>query len=134
MDDPAHIERACVRLIHQFAAANDGARWEEVVSLFVEDGVFARPTTPDTPLVGRNAILKAFQSRPPRLTRHVVSNILVTVENACEARAQSLIQLYVEGEDGRARPPLVGEFHDRFVLIGADWRFRERRGLLVFRP
>ena len=134
MDDPAPIERACVRLIHQFAAANDAANWEDVVSLFVEDGVFVRPTTPDTPLVGRDAILQAFQARPPRLTRHVVSNIMVTVENAGEARAQSLIQLYVEGEEGRAKPPLVGEFHDRFVLTAGDWRFRERRGLLVFRP
>lgn len=134
MDTNFVIDHACARLIHQFAAANDGARWDEVASLFTEDGVFARPTTPDQPLSGRDEILTAFRARPTRLTRHVVSNLLVTVESPVQARAQSLIQLYLEDEDGRAKPPLIGEFHDRLVLTPEGWRFSERRGRLVFHP
>lgn len=128
------IERACTRLIHQFACANDGARWEEVTNLFADDGLFARPSAPEQPLIGRDAILEAFRSRPARLTRHVVTNILVTVEGPGAASAHSLIQLYTAAEDGRAKPPLVGEFDDRIVLTPAGWRFRERRGRLVFQP
>ena len=134
MNENFLIEWACLRLIHQFAAANDAAHWEEAVSLFTDDGLFARPTTPDQPLIGREAILSAFRSRPPRLTRHVVSNVVVTVEDLNSARAHSLVQLYTENDDGRAKPPLIGEFHDRFELISEVWRFKERRGMLVFRP
>lgn len=134
MDENFMIEWACTRLVHELAAANDATRWEDAVALFTDEGLFTRPTAPDEPIVGREAILAAFCSRPPRLTRHFVSNIFVTVEDVSSARAHSLVQLYIETEDGRAKPPLIGEFHDRFVLTPAGWRFSERRGLLVFRP
>ncbi|MBJ7484477.1 nuclear transport factor 2 family protein [Brevundimonas sp.] len=133
MIDSLAAEAACTRLIFQFAAANDARRWEDAAALFVEDGLFARPTAPDQPVVGRTAILAAFQARPPRLTRHVVSNVIVTTESETEAHAHSLIQLYLEDENGQAKPPLIGEFHDRLVLVMAGWRFRERRGALIFR-
>ena len=133
MDDSFMIESACARLIHQLAAANDAARWEDAAALFTDDGLFARPTAPEEPIVGREAILAAFRSRPSRLTRHFVSNIVVTVEDLGSARAHSLVQLYTEGESGHAAPPLIGEFHDRFVLTATGWRFSERRGMLVFR-
>ncbi|MEL0250700.1 MAG: nuclear transport factor 2 family protein, partial [Novosphingobium sp.] len=29
--------------------------------------------------------------------------------------------------------PLVGSFHDRFVLTADGWRFAERRGSLLFK-
>lgn len=133
MDDRLIAEALCARLIYRFAAANDAGDWEETASLFVEDGLFARPSAPDHPVSGRAAILAAFQARPARVTRHIVSNVIVTVENDTEAQAHSLIQLYVQGDDGRATPPLVGEFHDKLVLVSAGWRFRERRGSLAFR-
>ena len=134
MDESFTIEWACARLVHQLAAANDAARWEDAAALFTDQGLFTRPTAPDEPIVGREAILAAFRSRPPRLTRHCVSNIVVTVEDLGSARAHSLVQLYTETDEGRAKPPLIGEFHDRFVLTPAGWRFSERRGMLVFRP
>lgn len=134
MDENFMIEWACTRLIHQLAAAHDAARWDDAATLFTDDGLYTRPTAPGEAIVGREAILAAFRSRPSRLTRHFVSNIVVTVEDLGSARAHSLVQLYAETEDGRAKPPLIGEFHDRFVLTPAGWRFSERRGMLVFRP
>lgn len=134
MDERFMIEWACTRLVHQLAAANDAARWEDAAALFTDEGLFTRPTAPDEPIVGREAILAAFHARASRLTRHLMSNIVVTVEDLGSARAHSLVQLYAETEDGRAKPPLIGEFHDRFVLTPAGWRFSERRGMLVFRP
>ena len=121
------IEADCARLIALYANLNDEARWDEVAALYAEDGVMFRPTAPDAPVAGREAILAAFKSRPPRTTRHVCSNVVVDVESETTARGTSAMLLFT-GEGA----PLVGSFHDRFVLTGDVWRFAERRGSLTF--
>ena len=133
------IEWDCTRLINRYAALNDQGRWEEVVALYAEDGLMTRPTAPDAPIVGREALLAAFLSRPPRASRHIVANIVVSVEDAVSASAFSMILLFTGAlaEDGSlpvTGPPLVGEYRDRFVLTPDGWRFSERRGALSFRP
>ena len=122
------IEWACARLISLYALLNDEARWEEVVALYAPDGLMTRPTAPDAPIVGREAILTAFKSRPPRTTRHVCSNIVIDVESANSARGRSAMLLFTAGD----QPPLVGGFDDRFMLTDEGWRFAERRGYLTF--
>ena len=86
-----------------------------------------RPTAPDAPTVGREAILAAFKARPPRVTRHVCSNVVIDVESEDAARGVSAMLLFTG-----AAEPLVGSFHDRFVLTADGWRFAERRGSLLF--
>ena len=76
------IEWDCAALINRYASLNDEALWEEVAALYAEDGSMTRPTAPDAPIVGREAILAAFESRPPRTTRHITANIVVTVIDA----------------------------------------------------
>ena len=122
------IEWECARLINLYALLNDEARWEEVVALYAPDGLMTRPTAPDAPIVGREAILTAFKSRPPRTTRHVCSNIVIDVESATSARGRSAMLLFTSAD----KPPLVGGFDDRFVLTDEGWRFAERRGYLTF--
>lgn len=126
-DDRRAAEADCARLIALYANLNDEARWDEVAALYAEDGVMYRPTAPDAPVAGREAILAAFKSRPPRTTRHVCSNVVVDVESETTARGTSAMLLFT-GEGA----PLVGSFHDRFVLTGDGWRFAERRGSLTF--
>lgn len=126
-DDRRAAEADCARLIALYANLNDEARWDEVAALYAEDGVMFRPTAPDAPVAGREAILAAFKSRPPRTTRHVCSNVVVDVESETTARGTSAMLLFT-GEGA----PLVGSFHDRFVLTGDVWRFAERRGSLTF--
>lgn len=121
------IEWDCARLIALYANLNDEARWDEVAALYAEDGVMTRPTAPDAPVAGRAAILIAFKARPPRQTRHVCSNVVIDVLGQTEARGTSAMVLYTENG-----PPLVGSFHDRFVLTDDGWRFAERRGSLSF--
>ena len=133
------IEWDCTRLINLYAALNDQARWEEVAALYTEDGLMTRPTAPDAPIIGREALLAAFLSRPPRVSRHIVANIVITVEDARSASAFSMILLFNGAipEDGSlpvAGAPLVGEYRDRFALTPEGWRFSERRGALSFRP
>ena len=122
------IEWECARLINLYAQLNDAARWEELAALYADDGSMARPTAPDAPIIGRDAILAAFQSRPARTTRHICSNIVIDVETATAARGSSAMLLFTAAD----APPLVGGFEDRFVLTGDGWRFAERRGTLTF--
>lgn len=122
------IEWACARLINLYATLNDQSRWEEVVALYAPDGLMTRPTAPDQPIVGREALLAAFRARPPRTTQHVCANIVVTVEGPDTASATSAMLLFT----GADAPPLVGRYHDRFVRFDGRWLFSERRGALSF--
>lgn len=126
-DERRAIEADCARLIALYANLNDEARWEEVAALYTEGGLMTRPTAPDAPIVGRSAILAAFQGRPPRKTRHVCSNVVIDVESPTSARGTSAMILFTETGN-----PLAGSFHDRFELTPDGWRFSERRGSLAW--
>lgn len=128
-DQRRAIEWDCARLVALYANLNDEARWAEVTALYAEDGAMSRPTAPDVFIQGRSAILDAFLARPPRKTRHVCSNVVIEVDSAQTARGTSAMVLFTDGA-----PPIVGSFHDRFVLTPDGWRFAERRGSLTFAP
>jgi len=141
MDDQSRmaIEWTCTRLINRYALYNDAADWEALAALYAPDGLMTRPSAPDQPVVGREAILAGFRSRPARASRHIVSNIVVDVESDTQASAFSVILLF-QGQaaaDGGLpardpKGPLVGWFRDRFVKTAEGWRFSERRGGLDF--
>ena len=121
------IEADCARLIALYANLNDEGRWDEVAALYTANGLMTRPTAPDAPIIGRDAILAAFKGRPPRKTRHVCSNVVIDVESPVAARGTSAMVLFTEGGT-----PLAGSFHDRFELTADGWRFAERRGSLAW--
>jgi SnoaL-like domain len=121
-------ERACERLVLDYAAFNDAGDWVAVAALYVDVGRMSRPTAPDDFIEGRTAILAAFQSRPPRTTRHICANIRVLLESETAARVESQILLFT----GAGAAPLVGSYSDKCVLTNAGWRFAERRGSLDF--
>lgn len=121
-------ERACERLILDYAAHNDAGDWTAVAALYVEDGRMSRPTAPNAFITGRDEILAAFTARPPRATRHICANIRVTVESADQAFANSEILLFT----GPDQTPLVGTYADRLARTAEGWRFVERRGSLTF--
>lgn len=126
-EDRRAIEQDCARLVALYANLNDAGRWDEVAALYASDGRMARPTAPDDWIVGRDAILAAFLSRPARTTRHACSNVVIDVVNESEATGESAMLLFTsEGA------PKVGSFHDRFVAVEGKWRFAERRGSLIF--
>jgi hypothetical protein len=134
------IEWECTRLINLYANLNDQGRWADVAALYTEDGSMTRPTAPDQPIAGREALLASFLARPPRASKHICANIVVTVDSATRASALSNILLFTgkAAADGALPvrddgPPLVGEYHDRFQLTADGWRFAERRGILSFR-
>ena len=119
-DERRAIEADCERLIRRYVNLNDAQDWEAVANLYTEDARFARPT---------------------RAQRHVIANTVVEVESPTEARAFSVIVLYMgdAADDGGlpvmdAKSPLVGTFTDRLVCTPKGWRFKERVGGLDFRP
>lgn len=130
---------AIAELITRYAALNDAGDWDGVAALYTDEGRMSRPTAPDDFIAGRAAILAAFRARPLRATRHVVANVLVTLEGETDARATSQILLFTgtSASEGlpvqSAAPPLVGSYRDRLTRTDRGWRFVERRGSLDFR-
>jgi hypothetical protein len=133
------IERACERLVLDSVAFNDALDFESFAGLFSAEGVMIRPAGDE--LVGPAAILAAYRSKPAgRTTRHIVTNVRITVEASDRARGLSYAVVYganacgpTEGAFGvRADPrQLVGEFEDEFILTAEGWRFRSRRARFV---
>ena len=131
---------AIAELITRYAALNDAGEWDALAALYTEDGRMSRPSAPEEFINGRAAILAAFRARPRRASRHIVTNILVTLDGEVRARATSHMLLFIgqpSAEGGlptlSAAPPLIGGSDDRLVKTQAGWRFDERRGRLDFR-
>jgi hypothetical protein len=135
------IERACERLIAEFFEAIDLRNEAHLHNLFTQDATYARPIEPNTVIGGRDAIVKMFEARPAgRVTRHICSNVRVTVESAERATAVSRVVLYTGPTEPPAHPQfgfkadarqLVGEFDDVFVKTAQGWRFHSRRGRVI---
>lgn len=131
---------AIADLITRYAALSDAGDWDALAALYTEGGRMSRPTAPDAFISGRAAILAAFRSRPRRASRHIVANVLVTLEGDARARASSQILLFTgsAADDGgpplqSGAPPLIGSYNDTLVKTAEGWRFAERRGSLDFR-
>jgi len=137
------VERAaigweCERMIHHYAMLNDAGDFPAMAAMFTEDGVFARPSQGDVLIRGRAAILAAYTSRPARFTRHLITSVVVTVEDEDNARAHSYLSLYTgQAGEGLPRPAepvyLIGDFKDRFVRQEGVWKFGERLGSLALK-
>ncbi len=108
-------------------------------ALFMPQGTLSRPG--GTPLVGPVAIQTAYESRPTtRMTRHLCTNIRVTIESADRARALTYVLLFT-GNSTEPAPDhfgrtadakqLVGEFEDEFERTPQGWRIRARQARFV---
>ncbi len=126
-------EAEITRLVTRYAVLNDEADFDGAAALFTEDGTLTRPSGGE-PIRGRAAILAAYKARPPRISRHIISNVLVDVTSATEARCRSTMLLFTappgELPAKASQPALLGGFEDRLVKQGDTWLFAERRGWL----
>jgi ketosteroid isomerase-like protein len=137
------IERAaigweCERLIHLYSMLNDAGDFQAMADMFTPDGVFARPSQGDVLIRGRDNILAAYTSRPPRFTRHMITTVVVTVEDADTVSAHSYLSLHT-GHSGDSLPRtaessyFIGDFKDRMVRLNGEWKFKERLGSLALK-
>jgi hypothetical protein len=135
------IERACERLIVDYARFVDFGEASRIAELFTEDGVWE---SEGLRMEGRSAIREGFARREGvrrRVSRHVCTNVAVDVVSADEARGLCYLVNYRfdrrEGDDPAApvpagAPKYVGEYHDRFVRSAEGWRFAHRSCTLGF--
>ncbi len=130
-------ERACERIIVDFIHRLDLGDPGSVAELFTPDGVWHWPFG-DRRIEGREALRAYFASRPAdRLSRRLMTNILVTVESGTTARAVSYLTTYrVDGYSGgmiEPRLPVnVGHYEDTFSKIDGAWFLAARTVFLPF--
>ncbi|MFF4346384.1 nuclear transport factor 2 family protein [Streptomyces sp. NPDC001530] len=130
-------ERACERLVLDFVRRLDLGEPPSVAELFTEDGTWAWPEG-DRLIKGREALRKYFGGRPAdRLSRRVMTNVLVTLTSPTTAGATSYFTTYrVDGHTGGmvpAGPPVqVGHYEDTFRRVAGTWQLDSRTLFLPF--
>lgn len=126
--------RAIEQLLRVYARLNDAARWHEVAKLFTADATFARPSDPDRPIVGRDAILRAFLARPATpARRHLIADPEVALLDRDTARSRCHAVLLVDHGDGTGTIS-VGGFDDELERTPDGWRFCSRAGFTITDP
>jgi hypothetical protein len=129
------IERACERIVHAYSRALDLGDMSAAADLFAENGSMARPMAPTQIIQGRESIRAALLTRPKTLlTKHLATNVMIDVLSRDEAHGLSYLTM-ISTTPGDAVAPFIsagpvyfGEFKDRFVREGGEWKFLERRG------
>lgn len=129
------IEAEVAKLPLLFAKYADNGDHEALADLFTEDCQMARPFQPDHPYHGRERVQAIFRDRPPILVRHIVTNVLVEVISATEARGTNYLTMLSSHEGTEPPQPsgaiYVGGFDDHYVLNEGKWRFMSRYGCVV---
>jgi ketosteroid isomerase-like protein len=142
-DDPvARLldERACERLIIDYTHLVDFGEAARIADLFTTDGVWEAA---GIRMEGQEAIRAGFLARQRvarRTSRHVCSNVAITLVGPDEATAISyLVNYRHDAASGVAQrpapaggPKFVGEYHDRFVRTPDGWRIAHRRCEMAF--
>ena len=134
------IEHACQKILLRSISTFDDRNFEAFADLFASDGVFVRANQPNEPLIGRQAILAALQSRPAdRLTRHLCTNIEIAVTDSDHAVGRCYLYLFSaatsapEAVGGRPADSnqRLGEYRDKYVRTAEGWRIARRDGKVV---
>jgi ketosteroid isomerase-like protein len=138
-DELASTE-ACRALILEFAARIDNNQTHTLGELLTADATFARPTSPDVTIAGREAILAAFAQRPKTMvSQHLNLNVRIRLTGRDTAEGNSVVMLFianaadelVPGKGRKAGAPLLGTWTDSFVRTDEGWRFSARRGAVT---
>jgi len=131
MDHEGALIRAQIEALNvEFWYRVDHQNGDGVAELFCEDGVYSVPGGRNA---GRAAIAASYVARAargPRVSRHVHSNLRLTVESPTRASAVSILTLWArDGEAPMALtlPVSVSDVHDTYVKGDDDvWRIEHR--------
>ncbi len=118
---------AIATLLFTYAERLDAGDLDGVAALFAQ----ATWRSPDRrePLNGAAAVRRAYDrvllydGKPS--TRHVVTNVVVTVD-ASRATARSTFTVFQALPDFPLQPIICGRYEDAFVRDGDTWRFADR--------
>ena len=131
------IVEACRDLVLRSVAAMDANAPAQLADLFTDEGEIVRPN--GSVLRGREAIRASYSQRSAeRITRHLVTNIVVDVHSTREASSVSYVMLWsgstTDAEAPQGRPvqrEQVGEFEDGFVHTPTGWRIARRAARFI---
>jgi hypothetical protein len=116
------------------AQAVDEQDYAGFARLFIPDGILVRPD--GQRIEGRAAIEQTYSKRDPdRLTRHLITNHIVTIHGPASATSGCSILLWTGHHSDVASPngrpadatELLGEFLDDLVMTPEGWRIRQRQ-------
>lgn len=132
------VEQTCRELVTKAASLIDAKDYDGYVALFTEGGVLVRPGA--EPLQGRMAIVDSYRSRPTgRITRHLLSNTLVSLTSETQAHITSCVLLWTGDENDVSGPfgrpaherQAIGEFEDWAVLTPEGWLIERREARFI---
>ena len=124
-------ERDCERLIYQYARFVDIGEAARIADLFTDDGVWT--AADGRSMDGQDQIRAAFSARQAlsrRLSRHVITNVLIDVHSDTEASGTAYLVNYrhdgtgdtVQRPGPARHPKFVGDYHLRFRRLDGKWR------------
>ena len=126
----------CERLIIRYTHIADFGPGASMIELFTDDGVWSSGQETYT---GHEELAAFFgRDKGPAKSRHVASNLLVTITGDDRAEGLSYFTLYRYTEekprvpDLDEQPVIVGEYRDQFRRTAAGWRIAERRADVGF--
>lgn len=135
-DERQAAERACEKIITRYTHLADFGPGAEMVELFTDDAVWE---SGEGRYEGRDELLAFFgRDRGHTKSRHVSSNIAVTITGDDEAEAFSYFTLYRYAEekprvpDLDDQPVILGEYRDVFRRTADGWRLADRRADVGF--
>ena len=132
-------ERACERLIINYTHLVDSGNASAIADLFTPDGTWR---TDEFAMEGQDAIRSGFGRRQGvsrRQSRHVCTNIAVSVNGDSATAVSYLINYRHDSQSGQAERPApagiakyVGEYYDQFTRTEQGWRFSDRLFAVTF--
>ncbi|AJE44883.1 nuclear transport factor 2 family protein [Celeribacter indicus] len=132
------IEADCTRLMTTFSLCSDTFEYDRAMALFVPDCTFTRGTETFEGHEGLRSVLDRRDRN--RITRHLVSNILIDVVDETTATGQAYALVFghrgklAEGEEAPlGTPDSLVLFHGGFVRTDAGWRIKSWKIGLSFR-
>lgn len=129
---------ACLRLMNDYTHLADGfGDRSAVAALFTDDAVWE---SNEARAEGRDELEAMFSATTdePRTSRHVASNMTVTMTGDESATGLSYFTLYrhigakPSVPDLDDQPIILGSYHDDFRLTADGWRIAHRRAEVGF--
>lgn len=129
----AVIQWECQQLLNRMTILMDQQQWQALANCYTQDAVLSRPSDPDNPICGRQAILKSLTARPPRTSAHMIVNSVFTIISREYLRANSRVWLISGPADASSpvianSPLLIGSFTDHIKRLENQWLVAQRDG------
>ena len=129
--DTHRVRADCQEFIARFYHYLDGREYEPLSVLFAPEGLWSRQ---GKQLHGPVAVLEELRRRPATMvTRHVVSNLIVDIQDTQHVHVQCYVTLYYSDTGAPPQSPVrmtgpacVFTYHDELVATEGTWRITRK--------